>query len=700
MSKKVANVLALLLSFIMIVSNPMSSLAQDAANQASDVRVTAPGNGAAYDSEEDETVSSPTVQVTAPLSGSAYDLAEDTSVPTEGTSVSAKGTSVPTEGTSISAGDTAVPEEVVGRSDMHTHGKGLIKPYVVVVPPSSNDITYVDPAEEPLVGSDEVPLAHSLDEFAELYGQASNEAAARWETDFSVKYQASYDDTLNGVFNNQLFPLAEENIFPHNGNPTEGDYARWTYAGANYSASEDKTSDALIVSYNTSVEYYTTKAQEAALTTKLNQVMESLDLDTKTEYEKVKAIFDYIASHVTYDYDNLNNQSYKLKHTAYAALVNGTSVCQGYATLFYRMCLTAGLDARVITGSDTPGYSDHAWNIVRIGNLYYNIDVTWDAGYEPEYYNYFLRGQDTFEYHYRDNEYDTTAFHTEYPMSATDYDPTAVTPTPTNTPTPTPTKKPTKTPTPTPTNTPTPTPTKKPTKTPTPTPTNTPTPTPTKKPTKTPTPTPTFEPTATPSATPKPTSTPVPTATPKPTGKLFDDVQDPSHPYYQAIYWAVDEGITKGYTGTNLFGIDDPCTRSQAMMFLWRIAGQPAPKAQSKSPFSDIKPSHPHYKAVLWAYQKGIAKGYANGTYGVDIPCTRGQIMTFIWRYAGQPNPRKNVSPFKDKLTPAYRTAILWGSELGITKGYSDGTFKDSVPCTRGQIVTFLYRIRSWAYKK
>lgn len=213
-------------------------------------------------------------------------------------------------------------------------------------------------------------------------------------------------------------------------------------------------------------------------------------------------------------------------------------------------------------------------------------------------------------------------------------------------------------------------------------------------------PTPTYEPTATPSATPKPTSTPVPTATPKPTGKLFDDVKDPSHPYYKAIYWAVDKGITKGYTGTNLFGIDDACTRSQAMMFLWRIAGQPAPKTQAKSPFSDIKPSHPHYKAVLWAYQKGIAKGYANGTYGVDIPCTRGQIMTFIWRYAGQPNPKKNVSPFKDKLTPAYRTAILWGSELGITKGYSDGTFRDSVSCTRGQIVTFLYRIRSWAYKK
>ncbi|MBR3171419.1 MAG: S-layer homology domain-containing protein [Lachnospiraceae bacterium] len=679
MNQKLPKLLALLLSFIMIVSNPMSSLAQDSADPAvsePSVRVTAPATTTSGQSipvtASDNADSGQSVHVTAPGNAAAYEPEEDTLISVEDTLISE-------EDTLISEADMAAPEDVVGRSDRHEHGKGLIKPYVIVQPLSSDDITYVDPAEEPLVGSADVPLAHSLDEFAELYGQASNKAASKWETTFDVDYLCSYNDDVSTLFTDHLFPLAEENIFPHNGNPTEGDYAKWHYAGAGYSISGyDYTADAVIITFTTSTEYYTTKAQEAALTTKLNRVMDSLDLDTKSEYEKVKAIYDYITSHVTYDWDNLEDDSYKLKHTAYAALVNGTSVCQGYATLFYRMCLTAGLDARVITGSDTPGYSDHAWNIVRIGNLYYNIDVTWDAEQDPEYYNYFLRGQDTFEYHYRDNEYDTTAFHTEYPMSAADYDPTAVTATPTPTNTPTPTKKPT--------NTTTPTPTKKPTNTPTPTPK------------VTVSPTPTYEPTATP--TPRPTSTPVPTATPKPTGKLFDDVKNPSHPYYKAIYWAVGEGITKGYPGTNLFGIDDACTRSQAMMFIWRIAGQPAPKAQAKSPFSDIKPSHPHYRAVLWAYQKGIANGFSNGTYGVDVPCTRGQIMTFIWRYAGKPNPPSNVSPFKDKLTPAYRTAILWGSALGITKGYSDGTFKDSVPCTRGQIVTFLYRIRSWAYKK
>ena len=479
MNKKLANVIALLLSFIMIVSNPMSSLASNA---------------------PDEAFSAPGVKVTAPGNDSAAAQEEDTLIP-EGDSL-------------ISEGDTASPEDIVGRSDNHEHGKGLIKPYAIVQPPSSDDITYVDPAEEPLVGSDEAPLALSLDEFAELYGQASNEAAAKWETTFSVKYQCSYDDDISALFSDHLFPLAEENIFPHNGNPTEGDYALWHYAGAGYSISNyEYTPDAIIITFTTSTEYYTTEAQEAKLTTKLNQVMESLDLDTKSEYEKVKAIFDYIASHVTYDRDNLGNSSYTLKHTAYAALVNGTSVCQGYATLFYRMCLTAGLDARVITGSDTPGYSDHAWNIVRIGDLYYNIDVTWDAESDPEYYNYFLRGQDTFEDHYRDAEYNTAAFNAEYPMSDTDYDPTAVTPTPKPTKTPTPTPKPTKTPTPTP----------KPTKTPTPTPKPTKTPTPTPKPTKTPTPTP--KPTKTPTPTPKPTNTPTPT----PTRKLFEDVTDPNH---------------------------------------------------------------------------------------------------------------------------------------------------------------------------
>jgi hypothetical protein len=175
---------------------------------------------------------------------------------------------------------------------------------------------------------------------------------------------------------------------------------------------------------------------------------------------------------------------------------------------------------------------------------------------------------------------------------------------------------------------------------------------------------------------------------------LFKDVRDPSNPYYKAIYWAADKGITKGYSdGT--FGINKACTRSEAVMFIWRLAGKPAPKSASKSPFSDVPTSHAHYKAILWAAQKGITTGYSDGKFRPSQTCTRGQIMTFIWRYKGKPAPKTvSKSPFKDvPKTHTYYKAILWGSQKGITKGFDDGTFGINKDCTRGQIVTFLYRI-------
>ena len=188
--------------------------------------------------------------------------------------------------------------------------------------------------------------------------------------------------------------------------------------------------------------------------------------------------------------------------------------------------------------------------------------------------------------------------------------------------------------------------------------------------------------------------TPTPKPTPKPT-KGFSDVQDPKHPYYKAIYWAANAGITKGYSdGT--FGINRACTRSEAVMFLWRMGGKPEPKNASKSPFKDVTKAHPHYKAILWAAQKGITKGYSDGTFGVNKTCTRGHIMTFVWRFKGQPAPKTVAkSPFTDvpKNHPYYK-AILWGSQKKVTNGMGDGTYGIDLNCTRGQIVTFLYRIR------
>lgn len=176
---------------------------------------------------------------------------------------------------------------------------------------------------------------------------------------------------------------------------------------------------------------------------------------------------------------------------------------------------------------------------------------------------------------------------------------------------------------------------------------------------------------------------------------LFKDVRDQSNPYYKAIYWAAGKGITKGYKdGT--FGINKSCNRGEAVMFLWRMAGKPAPKAASKSPFKDVPTSHTFYKAILWASQKGVTTGYKDKTFRPKGTCTRGQIMTFIWRYKGKPAPKTvTKSPFKDvPKSHTYYKAILWGSQKGVTKGFSDGTFGINKNCSRGQIVTFLYRIR------
>ena len=180
---------------------------------------------------------------------------------------------------------------------------------------------------------------------------------------------------------------------------------------------------------------------------------------------------------------------------------------------------------------------------------------------------------------------------------------------------------------------------------------------------------------------------------------LFKDVRDETHPYYKAIYWGVENGITKGYSdGT--FGIDRSCTRGEMVMFLWRFAGKPAPTYVAKSPFKDVPTSHTFYRAILWAYQKGITKGYSDGTFGVNKSVSRGECMMFLWRLKGKPAPKAvAASPFKDvPKTHVFYNAILWGSQKGITKGYTSGPNKGKFGvndnCTRGQIMTFLYRAK------
>ena len=209
--------------------------------------------------------------------------------------------------------------------------------------------------------------------------------------------------------------------YAHTGNPTQGDYLKWVYNTMSAGASGYISWGDYYYTITYTITYYTTAAQEQAVTDKLAQVMPTFGFTSATtDYEKVKAIYDYICANVTYDHENLENESYKLKYTAYAALINGTSVCQGYATLLYRMLLMSGVDTRVVIG--TAGGGNHGWNIVKLGAYYYNVDSTWDAG-ETEY-DYFLTCPASFDpTHTRGADYTTAAFHTAYPMADADYDP-------------------------------------------------------------------------------------------------------------------------------------------------------------------------------------------------------------------------------------------------------------------------------------
>ena len=173
----------------------------------------------------------------------------------------------------------------------------------------------------------------------------------------------------------------------------------------------------------------------------------------------------------------------------------------------------------------------------------------------------------------------------------------------------------------------------------------------------------------------------------------FDDVQNPGSYYFIPVYWAYNHEprIAAGVSPTS-FGVSDPCTRAQIVSFLWHLAGDPEPSL-TESPFSDVqKPNAYYYRAVLWAYESGITAGVDASSFGVGWPCTRAQIVTFLWHLAGDPEPTLDENPFADvKPTAYYRQAVLWAKERGITTGTSETTFSPGLTCTRAQCVTFLW---------
>ena len=172
---------------------------------------------------------------------------------------------------------------------------------------------------------------------------------------------------------------------------------------------------------------------------------------------------------------------------------------------------------------------------------------------------------------------------------------------------------------------------------------------------------------------------------------VFVDVATGSY-YEDAVDWAVENGITKGTDDTH-FSPDGICTRAQAVTFLWRAAGSPKPETRAM-PFTDVPVGSYYYDAVLWAVENGITKGTSDTTFSPNTTCTRAQIVAFLWRSEKSP-AAGTANPFADvKSTAYYADAVLWAVKENITKGTTSTTFSPNADCTRAQIVTFLWRCK------
>ena len=201
----------------------------------------------------------------------------------------------------------------------------------------------------------------------------------------------------------------------HTGVPTEGDYLHYEFGGYNATGSISYTSssDTSVVIITFTPLYYTTSAQEATLTKTVNSILSSLALDGKSDYQKILAIYNYLTANVKY------GGSGDTQYTAYAALVNKLAVCQGYSAAFYRLCLSAGVDARIISSASI----NHAWNIAALGGKYYELDATWDAGKAVSKYLYFLRGSTYWEENHSGigDQFNSSLFKSNHPLSTYDF---------------------------------------------------------------------------------------------------------------------------------------------------------------------------------------------------------------------------------------------------------------------------------------
>jgi hypothetical protein len=293
-------------------------------------------------------------------------------------------------------------------------------------------VTYVNPIygdETRATAQDKIAslTADETNTTGEYYSDVESAAAQmrkmlkeRVETfDINYYYYCSSDSTAYQTIASEI----SEEALVHTGVPTEGDYLRFQvdnwYCSASGSYEEEEGRWDLTLTYT--VIYFTTLQQEEEVTTQVASIISSLDLENASTYEKIQKIYAYICQNVTYDYDNLDNDDDTLKYSAYAALTRKKAVCQGYSNLLYRLLLEAGIDNRIVSGTGNGGA--HSWNIVKLGDYYYNLDATWDASVyaASNSFLYFLKSNENFTDHIRNEVYTTNDFNKAYPMASEDY---------------------------------------------------------------------------------------------------------------------------------------------------------------------------------------------------------------------------------------------------------------------------------------
>ncbi|MBQ9209274.1 MAG: leucine-rich repeat protein [Oscillospiraceae bacterium] len=246
------------------------------------------------------------------------------------------------------------------------------------------------------------------------------------ERETTIELVYSSTESCDSQFVHEVFRQACAHDMSY---PMGGDYLYLQSRDWSYSITQLDSNACYTYKIIYSVSFATTQEQEEYVDQRTTEILSSFGLESMSDYDKLKCIYNYICQNVAYDHDNLDDDTYALKHTPYAALHDGKAVCDGYAELLYIMLLKSGIDCRIITGEAGcfiemfENHEYHAWNIVKIGEYYYNLDSTWDAG--ESYFNFFMLSDSTFNDsvsngHRRESAFCTEEFYNNYPMSEKD----------------------------------------------------------------------------------------------------------------------------------------------------------------------------------------------------------------------------------------------------------------------------------------